>query len=279
MLQKIKGFLLLSFATGVIWGGLLSCESPLFSTDMGGKVDVVPPNVIVVSPASGDFIRGVAFFQGSATAYRALKRVEYKIFANDATGQTLVDWREVRYVNTGGDPKNRDWYLDLDTSSLNRGNDGSVKMQFRALDSTMSGETVELVYIVKNKPSVITMTTPADDFRAANVTARLVAGTDLRGQVTDRRGLKPGFPQIKIWPDDLGYEPDPNDNYSDVSNVNWGWASLFLPGVGNDVAGYDDIDGFSPDPNGGGGGVLNPGLLRRPIQHAGGARRPIRAQT
>jgi hypothetical protein len=204
MLQKIKWFLFLSFATGVIWGGLLSCESPLFSTDMGGKVDVVPPNVIVISPASGDFIRGVALFEGKATAYQSLKRVEYKIFANDATGQVLVDWREVRYAGSG-DPKKRDWYLDLDTSSLNRGNDGSVKIQFRALDSTMSGETVELVYIVKNKPSVITMTTPADDFRAANVTARLVAGTDLRGQVTDRWGLKLGFPQIKIWPDDLGF--------------------------------------------------------------------------
>jgi hypothetical protein len=154
MLLKLKKIFLLSSAITVVLSFFLSCENP-FSSNLGKKVDVSPPTVTVFSPSSGDFIRGIASFRGEATAYRSLKKVEYKIFANDATGQALVDWTEVRYVNTNNSKK-REWNLVLDTSLINRGNDGSVKMQFRALDDTMSGETVELVYIVKkDRKSVV----------------------------------------------------------------------------------------------------------------------------
>jgi hypothetical protein len=241
MLQNLKKFLYLSSVTTIILSFFLSCENP-FSANLGGKVDIEAPIVRVFSPVSGGFIRGVALFEGKATAYRSLKRVEYKIFANDATGQALVDWREVSYGKIANS-REREWYLDLDTSRLNRGNDGSIKMQFRAIDDSQSGETVEFVYIVKNKPSVINMTLPSEDLKNANTTPRLVAGTSIIGNIIDRKGLKPGFPQIKIWPDSLGYEPDPNDNYSDVANVNWGWASLYLPGVGNADVGYDYLEG------------------------------------
>ena len=93
---------------------------------------------------------------------------------------------------------------------------------FRAHDAAFSKvtETKELVYIVKNNVSDVRIINP-------DITAfipKLAVGQEIRGQITDWRGIKPGYPQIKIW---KSGEAEPGDE---------GWGTLFL-------VGYDDPNG------------------------------------
>jgi len=73
-------------------------------------------------------------------------------------------------------------------------------------------------------------------------------GGEISGQVIDLRGLRPGYPQIKIWPVNPGTsitstlpfgEPDDDD-------PNWGYGSLFLR---NNQEIIDDIEAKTKDYN------------------------------
>jgi hypothetical protein len=237
--RYLKNTAVFSVITMVIFGVLLSCENPL-SSSLGEKVDVAPPTITVETPTSGSYINGVTRFEGRATAYRELRDVEVKIFANDSLGQTLVDWTKAGIIVTGNNKKEKTWTFDLDTLLLNGGlngigRDGSVKIQFRAHDPNLTTATVELVYIVKNRPSDVRLTNP-DNTNIDNVDfiSNVITGDSIRGQITDRRGIKPGYPMIKLWPQ---YDPENeeklfiNGQEPADDDPNWGWVSMFLPGV------------------------------------------------
>jgi hypothetical protein len=233
MLSKyLKNTAVFSAVTAVIFGVLVSCDNP-FSNSLGSKVDVEPPTISVESPVSGAYIKGTARFTGRAGAYRELRRIEVKIFNPDETQPPLLDWTPLNAANIHGDSKNQTWFFDLDTLNpdfLDQGlDDGFLKIQFRVRDSNLDSkmntrETVELVYIIKNKPSVVKMTNPdssklGDEFNLPKVGTNM----EIRGQIIDRRGIKPGYPRIKLWPEDM-QEPSGND-------PDWGWATLFLSSI------------------------------------------------
>ncbi|MCL1836177.1 MAG: hypothetical protein FWG46_01380 [Treponema sp.] len=230
-----KAFFSLS-AVFVILGVFLSCENP-FKPDMGEKVDIMPPVISVDSPVPGAFLKGTVRFQGTASAYRELVSVEVKIhnMAQGEEDKPLMDWtRENVIFEPSENIKEKSWHFDLDTLGIvlpggQEGlEDGLLKIQFRAHDPNLNTPSIELVYIVKNRISDIRITAP--NLNTESNPPRLITGTEVRGQITDRKGLKPGYPMIKIWPtmDYLAGEPDDDD-------VNWGWASLFLQGIDNPI--------------------------------------------
>jgi len=156
----------------------------------------------------------------------------------DITGANLPRWMTSSGINAlpewisgtlVGGAKEKNWTLSIDTlaftytvqddngnSVLKEGlDDGFLKIQFRARDPNLKTQSAVMVYIVKNGPSRIRVTSPAE----------IPTDTELLGNVIDRRGIKPGYPMIKIWPDTMS-EPAGDD-------PNWGWTSLFVSGIDN----------------------------------------------
>jgi len=222
----------------VIFGVFVSCENP-FTRSLGEKVDVEWPTVSVLSPAVGSIINKEVTFGGRATAYREVDRVEVRILNPDkySAAGPLLNWTYVSNVSSGN--KEVSWNYRLDTAGpiFTGQDDGFLYIQFRAWDNhdlVVQDENVQTyVYIIKNKPSMIKMSAPTDD-SLNNGSAFRETKTDIRGQIIDRRGIKPGFPRIKIWAAGTA-EPGDAD-----------WVTLFLVGNGDDVIDtVDDINGWS----------------------------------
>jgi len=212
-----------------------ACENP-FSNNLGEKVVVEPPTINVDSPVSGTFLTGVVTFTGNAKAYIEVRKVEMYVYPNEENGQREINWTENGIILRGSQ-KEKTWSYRFDTSKFNGGKDGSIRMKFRVHDNRTIEESVELVYIIKNFPSDVKMTAP-DSTRLVDPlsVSRIGIGTEIQGQIIDRRGLRPGYPQIKFWPVDDFPNGEPGDD-----DPRWGWASLFLPGIGNAEAGFDDL--------------------------------------
>jgi hypothetical protein len=218
-----------------ITGFFSACENP-FSNNLGGKVDVEPPTVTDVTPISGFLLQGVQRFQGNASAYRELRDVEVKILDFDESNSPILDWTNVgiQWKGENDTVKNKEWYYDLDTKNFfGPGRplpDGFLKIRFRARDKSLSTETVDMVYIVKNNPSTIKLTAPSDADLHDRKLPMLLTDGELFGQIIDRRGIKPGYPRIKMWPENMD-EPAGDD-------PDWGWAQLFLSGIDDLETGY-----------------------------------------
>jgi hypothetical protein len=211
---------------------------------MGEKVVVEPPTIDVQYPVNGDYIKGTVRFWGNAHAYVEVKKVEVYIFEDKNNGQQAVDWKP---VSLKGTKKDKIWEYEFVSTDYNSGKDGSIKMCFRVFDNSPADPVYilglsknenkpnPLVYIIKNRPSVIELTSPGSANHVnTDFVSKINRGGEISGQIIDRRGLAPGYPQIKIWPDDLpGGEPSDDDD-------TWGYASLFLVQTDN-VNCYDDI--------------------------------------
>ena len=242
----------------------LSCENP-FTNNLGKKVDVEPPKVEVMTPRSAAYLKGVVEFSGEASAFRELKNVEVKIFNPEDKDRFLGPQEWIPVTLTGGGSKEKTWTFSLDTTDTQNftytvkdknGNDvvkngmadGYLTLRFRANDSSSNwkgkNETVDLVYVIKNGPSTIRMTMPdssdllityQDGSTAINENPErpLEPGTaEILGNVIDRRGVKPGYPRIKFWPEtdfvpgkELVLNPETNEPPDD--DPNWGEAVLF----------------------------------------------------
>jgi hypothetical protein len=233
-LQKTVVFSVVS--AGIITAGIMgffaACENP-FSNNLGAKVDIEPPTIIVETPAAGDYLQGVVRFEGNATAYRELLSAQVKIFSQsqDETRPPLLDWTNNVLVHwkEGGTIKEKEWYYDLDTLNFygpgSPLEDGLLRIQFRARDKNLFADTVEMVFIVKNEASIVKLTAPdSSKLETEELAQRVGTNTEIRGQIIDRRGIKPGYPRIKIWPASMEQEPTGDD-------PNWGWAVLFLSGI------------------------------------------------
>jgi hypothetical protein len=238
-LKSLKKIIIFSVVAVFCYGLYVSCENP-FSSNLGAKVDVEPPTIMVTAPTSGAIIQGTTQFTGRATAYRNLKEVKVRIYnPNVTTGNPnpyLVDWTTegVQWLGAGDTAKEKGWYYDLDTiafSAAHNLEDGFLKVQFQARDENQTAETIQMVFIVKNNPSVVKLTAPdhntVNNFPVNELSpAKLISNTELRGQIIDRRGIKPGYPMIKIWPDSEFPDSEPP-----AEDPQWGWVSLFLSGV------------------------------------------------
>jgi hypothetical protein len=239
LFKSLKKSIVFSVIAVFCYGIFVSCENP-FTGNLGAKVDVEPPTITVTAPTSGAIIQGTTQFTGRATAYRNLKEVKVRIFNPNVTAGNpnpyLVDWTAegVQWLGVDDTARAKGWYYNLDTvafSTAHNLEDGFLKVQFQASDENQSAETIQMVFIVKNNPSVVKLTAPdhntINNFEANELSpAKLISNTELRGQIIDRRGIKPGYPMIKIWPDNEFPDAEPPANHEQ-----WGWASLFLSGV------------------------------------------------
>ncbi|MCL2762816.1 MAG: hypothetical protein FWD36_06385, partial [Treponema sp.] len=228
MRKHLKLAVFFSITTLVILGLYGSCQNP-FSNNLGSKVDVEPPTIRVESPKTGALLGGSVRFEGVATAYRDLRSVEVRIFYPDPeeggdpwTGPAL-DWTSAG-VTLIGSATEKNWIFDLDTSGLP---EGTLRIRFRARDPSLTTETSELIYNVKNGASTVKLMVPdQESLDDPAKTPQLRVGSELRGQVIDRRGIKPEYPKIKIW---LASDTEPMQETD--------WEQLFLSGIDNFAAG------------------------------------------
>ena len=224
---------------------LISCDNP-FANNLGAKVDIEYPSITVYGaeqgfPPPGGFVQGVASFSGSAKAYRELRRVEVSIAApaeyDEQEPPPLLPWTDITKLDANtmtsgtlsGGAQEKIWTFTLDTRAFPRAvknengeniikrglDDGLLKIQFRSFDPNLASEITTMIYVIKNDPSIIRITSPA----------AILTGTELVGNVIDRRGIKPGCPMIKMWPQNMN-EPRGDD-------PDWGWVTLFLSGIDN----------------------------------------------
>jgi len=236
--KYLKNTVVLSAVTAVIFGVFVSCENP-FTKTLGEKVDVEWPTVTVSRPVIGSILNKEVTFAGSATAYREVDRVEVQVLNSDKS-RALLGWTRISNVSGGDTSKSWSWPLDTEGPVFTGQDDGFMHIQFRAYDrNELVNKNIQTnTYIIKNKPSQIKMSQPSDASLAEKSASR-ETNKELRGQVIDRRGIKPGFPRIKIWsvtgPNDTT-TPEPDENY---------WYTLFLVGNGENV--LDTVDDVAGD--------------------------------
>ena len=272
---RLKRIFVFSVVAAGTYFFVLSCDNPNnpFSANLGSKVDVERPTISVYVgevqidravekyPLSGGFVQGVVQFAGEAEAFRELRRVEVRIldprvdpseYDEEKGLPPLLAWTDITQfppetMLTGalsGSAKKKIWNISLDTlkafshieKDINNNDivvpgmdDGFLKIQFRAFDPNLESEITTMVYIIKNGPSQIGVTSPGE----------IPTDTEFLGNVIDRRGVKPGYPRIKIWPDTLPSEPAGND-------PNWGWVTLFLSGI-DDIKAWTYTDRVNRD--------------------------------
>jgi hypothetical protein len=242
-------------------GLFITCDDPNnpfanpFTNNLGEKVVVEAPTIVIDNPKSGSFLPGdlpvsspgVVTIEGTAKAYIKVEKVEWRVFANENYNQSDTGWR-TDGLRLGGGVKERKWFLEFDTKKFNGGKDGFLDIQFRVWDTKASAESVKYIYVIKNNPSEIQIASPPAEkiiidpnepgfyYDPENV-PKIIWGGEIRGQVIDLRGLRPGFPQIKIWKDTtgtgIGTDTEPDDDGPD------GYVSLFLPGIGSNKE-YED---------------------------------------
>jgi hypothetical protein len=230
-------------------GLFLTCDDPTlnpFTNNQGEKVVVEPPTIFDISPVSGSYLNGVVTFTATAKAYIRVERVEVYVYEDEDNGQREVKWTDSG-IQLSGSVRLKQMSYEFDTKEHNNWDfkkkekttprDGMIRMKFRVFDSAgidrngkpipeKAIESIELIYIIKNNPSVITMAYPNEtDIAKASEPAKVSWNGEIRGQVIDRRGLRPGYPQIKLWPEGMD---EPDDNHPE-----WGYASLFLTGYDN----------------------------------------------
>jgi len=230
--KYLKNTVVLLAVTAVIFGVFVSCENP-FVKNLGGKVDVEWPTVTVYSPPVGSIINKQVTFTGNATAYRKIARIEVRILHPINTSSYLIPWTKVSSA-TGSDTS-QNWTYHLDTEGpifTNAGlGDDNLYLQFRVWDENnlvIKDENVNTyAYVIKNQPSKITMTLPADK-NLNDLSAEVETGSEIRGTVMDTRGIKPGFPRIKIW---KATDTEP----ADTAPPDQGWVTLFLSSNGKDL--------------------------------------------
>ena len=216
----LKRVLFLSIATTGIFWFFLSCENP-FTNNMGAKVDIAAPIVIPEDPLPKEmtFLKGNhVVFMGTASAYRDIRSVEVKVHTLQKNGASM-DWTTVGDFSKESDTTAR-WSYAVDTT---RYNDGAFVIQFRGRDPNLSGQTGLMTYMIKNHAPNVTLAAPPPNYTNSPTSpGSLRIESSIRGSIDDVRGIKPGYPQIKIWQGST----EPADEDTD-----YGYATLFLVGI------------------------------------------------
>jgi len=233
------GALALAIALMGLFG---ACNNP-FTPGQGPRVTIGDARVFYIEPVTAGILSGTVEITGVARAHRQLPRIEVQI-AGEGLGARAIgpeQWLPIDHPYLGGGITgytfvpgadatagyNARWSFFLDTLNF-RGEsirDGRITMRFRAVDNIGPSEPEEVFYTVKNEPSTVRLSVPADGRRY------LASGRDIRirGTVIDIMGLAPGYPMIRIWrgnEEPFSEGDDPRD--WPVGSGQAGWVSMFL---------------------------------------------------
>jgi len=245
-----------------IVGLFVSCNNP-FRPDMGEQVVIGDARIYGVTPGTASFIYGRWTIEGRAWAHRELDRVEVRITGDGFAERGLRvpgpdEWTNISVlggsitpVYVPGSGVFASWQFTLDTLDFKGGGiplpDGRVTVQFRAADNVGPSEAIEVVYNVKNDPSIVNMVFPrlhdTDGYPIhPNDSIPVASGALIRGDVIDVKGLSPGYPMIQIWERAHGAEPGETPPPFDAEDPFYGWASVFLSSPVSVPAFADDAD-------------------------------------
>jgi hypothetical protein len=221
-MKQEKKLLQAAALVAVVFAGLLSCENPLKS-NLGEKVDVVPPEIRIVSPLSGAYVKDVESFTGVATDDLKVVKVEVGIYANGA--ETITSWSDTGIKLNFKSDMEVDWTYTVDTRTISEGGDGTIKIRFRVTDnSKKTKETEDLAYIIKNSPPELKLTIPDMKHPPYPGTQSLITGDAIRGMATDRRGIAIGYPKIQFWLKSDYPNADPP-----ADHPKYGWQTVDIP--------------------------------------------------
>ena len=254
-----------TFGLSVFILALIACEQP-FRAGLGKVVDTRPPTVSLLSPGAGDFIWGSRAFIGRADDDYILDRVELKV-----SNYPEIDYlREFVHVNLIKKAQSEgEWNYSIDTTKFP---DGDLKILIKAVDSANKDVmTDEIVFLVKNEPPAISVTTPFIpqgekdgevggkhlNYEAVNALPAVISfprqtdgGSILSGNISDQDDIYTGKrdgvnfpPQIRMWrvndmsdPRDTGGFPPgvlpPYEGETDWQDFELN-KNLFMLGIGN----------------------------------------------
>jgi hypothetical protein len=242
--RSVRDLALVCALMAAVFAGLLSCENP-FRTNLGPKVDITPPALTLLSPVPGQdvYLRGVRHFSGTASDDRGIDRVEVSLDRglswqpvnfNAETGDwdydlnTLVDANGVprpdgtfvvkfRAVDNDGKTyvtndlsfyiKNAPAQLDLIWPEIKSGKptgDPSEPAPNHDITSpTYTDDNAAYAQFLANGFSTIGTGTLVEGVDLM----KLSTGTTIRGLVSARDGIHPGYPMIIFWKDG---DPEPD---------------------------------------------------------------------
>ena len=222
----------------ILFAGVLSttCDN---SIGLGSIVDTSRPVIQIITDygtGPGAYLSGTKTIYINATDDTGVKSVTatYTYFVYDEDGK-LEEQPPVQ-VNVPWNESKGCYAFDIDTEDMA---DGTLKILVKAMDIT-GKETVtpELIYTVKNNPSLINMQIPkarpsvdkvgkykqSDLYNEAPYPI-VVTDNYLMGVFEDLAGVAGGYPQIKFWKAD---EDEPGTEGTDYT-ANAGWAGVTLP--------------------------------------------------
>ncbi|AEF83767.1 putative lipoprotein [Treponema primitia ZAS-2] len=197
----MKRFLEKGVVLALAFVALISCENPV-EAGLGIRVDVNPPLIAIEWPPSGAFIDGDLVFRVSVTDDMQVDHVYVR------------SGMEADYPNStwapifAPEPGSYIWTWPKRTTD---DDDGTFKVRFRAVDTSGKvSETSDLIYKIKNLPPRIDLNRPNFMLKNRSVVGEselaairrglsIPQGDYLTGISTDSKGIRGGFPRIKLW--------------------------------------------------------------------------------
>ncbi|MDR0301061.1 MAG: hypothetical protein LBI04_01970, partial [Treponema sp.] len=238
-MRKFLTLCAFSILAGIV---LTTCDSP---NALGSQVPLPTPSPVINIIVTEDYGKGPgAFISGTETIYveatvkQGIKSVTatYTYYVLDDDGKLIEKTRE--NINVPFDPETGLYTLDVDTMNPLGEDppvpmaDGALKVVVTAVDNAGNTTTTpELVYTVKNNPSLISLQIPKarpvnvdkviqyNKHELENAVPPLVVTDNyIMGVFEDLAGVRRGYPQIKLWKEGAS---EPSDY-----KANAGWAGV-----------------------------------------------------
>ncbi|GHV68189.1 hypothetical protein AGMMS49928_07040 [Spirochaetia bacterium] len=197
---------------------LTTCESP-FSAGLGPRVDITAPQVEIVSPAPGSFIKNTVLFRVRATDDIAVTRVgiAYEV----RKGVTATQWFPLSPSVT----EENIWEISMDTTNFPDTGAGQDPFQIRLRASDNGSHTTDsedLPYYIHNKSLNVSISSVRPNISryqdytpGVTPTPKQYTGHDFTAMVSDTHGIARDYPKIKFWktgePEPAWSDPDTPD--------------------------------------------------------------------
>ena len=177
MKKCISTGLLLSLFLSIV---VLNCKNPL-SVGLGDKVDLDVPEISILAPLNGAYVKGTVTIEGTYADDIAVEAVKIS-FDNGTT-----------YQNAALSAALKMWDYAFDTSVHA---DGERELIIQVVDG--SGKTIEkrLLLFIDNKPPITMITQPWDTPGTYN------GDFSIKGEATDEFGI--GRVEVKVYDDATG---------------------------------------------------------------------------
>lgn len=192
-----------------VLAALLSCQNP-FDVGLGDNVDIEPPQVRLLSPDSGVFLRDVVTFEGFASDDTGIDRIEIRL----NRGEWVRIPQSMLQVSSSGNRVRADWAYPVDTTQFSS---ARLRVQLRATDTAgRQTESDELTFTLDNDAPAILFTFPSVDPSIAPdgespdywfvvdtenppVLGSVGKGGRIYGTTFDREAVEAGFPRYQLW--------------------------------------------------------------------------------